>query len=53
MTLKELGEAIDFNYSNLSKIERGIHKSNVELLERLANCFNVQITYFFDGNKYY
>ena len=47
LTLKELGEAIHFNYSNLSKIERGVRKPNIELLESLAKFFNVEISYFF------
>ncbi|MFS0822730.1 helix-turn-helix domain-containing protein [Bacillus sp. 1P02SD] len=47
-TLKELGEEIDFNYSNLSKIERGIRKPTVEFLERLTNYYKVDISYFFD-----
>lgn len=47
LTLKELGKAIDFNYSNLSKIERGYRKPGVEILKTLANYFNIEITYFF------
>lgn len=50
-TLKELGEEIDFNYSNLSKIERGIRKPTVEFLERLTNYYKVDISYFFDVDK--
>lgn len=51
MTLKELGEAIDFNYSNLSKIERGNRKPAIEVLESLSNYFNINISYFFTGEK--
>lgn len=50
MTLKEFGKAIDYNYSNLSKIERGIRKPSIELLETLSNYFNVEISYFFEKN---
>ncbi len=50
MTLKDLGDAINFNYSNLSKIERGDRKPTLELLESLADFFNKDISYFF-GNK--
>ncbi len=49
MTLKELGEVLEFNYSNLSKIERGIRNPNVKLLERLAHYFDVDISYFFNN----
>ncbi|PLS07831.1 helix-turn-helix domain-containing protein [Neobacillus cucumis] len=47
ITLKELGKAVEFNYSNLSKIERGERKPNIDLLERLAHYFQVEISYFF------
>ncbi|MEH7380029.1 helix-turn-helix transcriptional regulator [Bacillus sp. JJ1533] len=47
-TLKELGEEIDFNYSNLSKIERGLRKPTVEFLKKLTNYYKVDISYFFD-----
>jgi transcriptional regulator with XRE-family HTH domain len=50
LTLKELGEVIDFNYSNLSKIERNERKPTIELLEKLAEFFEVEISYFF-GEK--
>ncbi|ULT56215.1 helix-turn-helix domain-containing protein [Neobacillus drentensis] len=51
MTLKELGDVIDFNYSNLSKIERGIRKPTIGFLETLSNYFNIEISYFFRKNE--
>ncbi len=48
LTLKELGKDIGFNYSNLSKIERGQRKPTVEFLESLSSYFKVHISYFFD-----
>ncbi|WNF35323.1 helix-turn-helix transcriptional regulator [Bacillaceae bacterium IKA-2] len=51
LTLKELGAAIDFNYSNLSKIERGNRKPAIEVLESLSNYFNIDISYFFYSQK--
>lgn len=51
LTLKELGEAIDFNYSNLSKIERGQRKPTIEILESLSSYFKVHIAYFFGEAK--
>lgn len=47
LTLQELGEKINFNYSNLSKIERGERKPTLELLEQLADFFDVKVAYFF------
>ncbi|MFN7250041.1 MAG: helix-turn-helix domain-containing protein [Anaerobacillus sp.] len=49
MTLKELGGAINFNYSNLSKIERGNRKPAIDVLESLSNYFNIDIAYFFSS----
>ncbi|MCT8139005.1 helix-turn-helix transcriptional regulator [Anaerobacillus sp. CMMVII] len=51
MTLKELGTAIEFNYSNLSKIERGSRKPAIEVLENLSSYFQIDISYFFTGQK--
>lgn len=51
LTLKELGAAIDFNYSNLSKIERGNRKPAIEVLESLSNYFSIDISYFFNSQK--
>lgn len=51
MTLKELGEAVQFNYSNLSKIERGSRKPAIDFLEDLSNYFDIDISYFFGDLK--
>ncbi|MBD8071319.1 helix-turn-helix domain-containing protein [Bacillus sp. PS06] len=51
MTLKELGTAIHFNYSNLSKIERGQRKPTIEFLESLSAFYNIHISYFFEESK--
>lgn len=46
-TLKELANKINYDYSNLSKIERGIYKPSLELLEKIAGVYNVNMIYFF------
>jgi transcriptional regulator with XRE-family HTH domain len=46
-TLEELGEKLNFNPSNLSKIERGVRKPNLELIEQLMEIYEVPLTYFF------
>jgi transcriptional regulator with XRE-family HTH domain len=49
-SLKYLGEKVNFNYSNLSKVERGERKPSTELLESLSKLYEVPINYFFkDG----
>ena len=50
MTLKELGEEINFNYSNLSKIERGLRKPTLEFLESISTYYKIDISYFFRSN---
>lgn len=46
-TLEELGEKLNFNLSNLSKIERGFRKPNIELIEKIMKVYDVPLTYFF------
>lgn len=46
-TLEELGEKINFNFSNLSKIERGLRSPTLELIEKLAEFYHVPLSYFF------
>ncbi|MDN4526739.1 helix-turn-helix domain-containing protein [Fictibacillus fluitans] len=51
VTLQELGKEIQFNYSNLSKIERGSRMPSVELLSKLSQFYNVEISFFFEEEK--
>jgi transcriptional regulator with XRE-family HTH domain len=46
-TLKELSKRVNFDYSNLSKIERGERKPTFELLESLSQLYDVPMSYFF------
>jgi transcriptional regulator with XRE-family HTH domain len=46
-TLKELSSKINFDYSNLSKIERGERKPTFELLEAISDLYNIPMSYFF------
>lgn len=46
-TLEKLGEKIDFNYSNLSKIERGVREPSIELVKQIADLYEVPLSYFF------
>jgi transcriptional regulator with XRE-family HTH domain len=49
-TLEDLGNKLNFNFSNLSKIERGIRKPTIELIEQLSKLYDVPLSYFF-GEK--
>lgn len=46
-TLEEVGDKLNFNSSNLSKIERGIRKPTIELVEQIAKMYDIPLTYFF------
>jgi transcriptional regulator with XRE-family HTH domain len=49
-TLKSLAERIDYDWSNLSKVERGIYGASVDLLKKIAEVYDVTPNYFFgDG----
>lgn len=49
-TLKELADKIDYNYSNLSKIERGVYRASLDLIKKLAEVYNVNPSYFLEEN---
>ncbi|WP_447579932.1 helix-turn-helix domain-containing protein [Acinetobacter baumannii] len=49
-TLEQLGSKLNFNYSNLSKIEREVRTPSVELLKEIAEIYDVPLSYFF-GNE--
>lgn len=46
-TLKELADKIDYDLSNLSKVERGKYGASVELLNKIIKVYNLDPNYFF------
>lgn len=50
-TLQELAKKINFNYSNLSKIERGDRKPTFEFIESISKVYDVSIAYLV-GEEY-
>jgi transcriptional regulator with XRE-family HTH domain len=46
-TLKTLAEKIDYDWSNLSKVERGIYGASVDLLKKIAEVYDITPDYFF------
>lgn len=50
-TLKELSEKINYDLSNLSKVERGKYAATVELLNKIIKVYKLSPTYFF-GNDF-
>jgi transcriptional regulator with XRE-family HTH domain len=50
-TLKNLAKKINYDYSNLSKIERGLYEPSLELLRKIAETYHVDMSYFFEGDN--
>jgi len=45
-TLKGLAKKVDYNYSNLSKVERGVYRASLELIKKISEVYGVNPTYF-------
>jgi transcriptional regulator with XRE-family HTH domain len=50
-TLKNLANKINYDYSNLSKIERGKYEPSLELLRKIAETYQVDMSYFFEKDE--
>lgn len=48
-TLKSLSKKIDFDYSNLSKVERGKYGVTYDLLDKLVELYGEDPRFFFGG----
>jgi transcriptional regulator with XRE-family HTH domain len=48
LTMKELGESLGVSHAHISKLESGINSPSVDLLEKMADYFNIDISYFFE-----
>jgi transcriptional regulator with XRE-family HTH domain len=51
-TLKGLAQKVNYDYSNLSKIERGLYEPSLSLLKKIADVYNVNVAYFLDGHQH-
>lgn len=47
-TLKDLAQKIDYDYSNLSKMERGLYTPSIEILNKIIKIYGVSPTYFLE-----
>jgi transcriptional regulator with XRE-family HTH domain len=52
-TLKDLSSKLNYDYSNLSKIERGMYEPSLGLLRKIADIYNVNMNYFFPEDNGY
>ena len=50
-TLKELAAKINYDYSNLSKIERGIYSPSISLLKKIAGVYGVDFVHLLDETE--
>ena len=51
-TLKDLAEKIDYDWSNLSKIERGVYGITPEMLSKIMNTYGLPFEYFLEGSEF-
>ena len=42
-TLQSLAKKINYDYSNLSKVERGVYTPTLDLLHKIATVYNMEI----------
>lgn len=49
-TLKSLAEKINYDWSNLSKVERGLYGASIEMLKKIAEVYDINPNYFFTDN---
>lgn len=44
-TLKNLAQKINYDYSNLSKIERGVYHPSISILKQISELYEVDLPY--------
>lgn len=47
LSMRELGEKLGVSHAHISKLEKGINGPSVDLLEKIAQFFDIDISYFF------
>lgn len=47
LSMRELGEKLGVSHAHISKLEKGINGPSVDLLEKIAEFFDIDISYFF------
>ncbi|MCZ8497513.1 helix-turn-helix domain-containing protein [Priestia megaterium] len=51
-TLKDLAKKINYDFSYLSKIERGVSTPSISLLKKVAITYDVNITYLIENDEH-
>lgn len=47
LSMRELGEKLGISHAHISKMESGVNSPSMDLLEKLAKYFDIDVTYFF------
>lgn len=47
ISMRELGDNLGVSHAHISKLESGINSPSVDLLEKLSDFFNIDLSYFF------
>lgn len=47
ISMRELGDNLGVSHAHISKLESGINSPSVDLLEKLSEFFNIDVSYFF------
>jgi transcriptional regulator with XRE-family HTH domain len=51
LSMRELGEKVGVSHAHISKLEKGINGPSVDLLEKIAHYFNIDMSHFFTENE--
>lgn len=51
MSMRELGEKVGVSHAHISKLESGLNSASLDLLEKIAEYFNIDVSYFFTQDE--
>jgi transcriptional regulator with XRE-family HTH domain len=47
ISMRKLGEEVGVSHAHISKLESGLNSPSVDLLEKIADYFKIDVSYFF------
>lgn len=51
LSMRELGDKLGVSHAHISKLEKGINSPSMDLLEKIAQFFNIDVSYFFSKEE--
>lgn len=51
LSMRELGEKIGVSHAHISKLESGISSPSMDLLKKLSDFFDIDVSYFFSDES--